>query len=334
MEEQRKGVEDVADAATSLLVSNDVNVAGLEEDLVRTGGYIGQRELAQLIEDWARVDDAPAPRYSANSKSITLRGNARMAARVTELAKSHRRTSAETQEIAAALRDEMPVTFMLDQELARENGGRLLTATSPLVMAALSVPGYYQARFASLAVPANASQAITGTFMVLLAKVVSGSAAGDEIWGEAIGMNGERVGAAPVDELLSALASGQLADFPLPDLPNVASMVDRTLDQLHLRFEKEQIRRTEEFNAHKATREITLREQYDRAIATRRKRLATAIERRRGEKTIRLFEGQIRRAEFKHEIALRNNAEQQPPSLRFEPLVACILTVGKANDER
>lgn len=59
LEEQRVGLEDIADAATSLLVSNDVDVAGLEHDLIRTGQYIGQRELALLLDDWARTDGAP-----------------------------------------------------------------------------------------------------------------------------------------------------------------------------------------------------------------------------------------------------------------------------------
>jgi len=36
MEEQRAGLKDVSDASSALLVSNDVDVAGLEDDLVRT----------------------------------------------------------------------------------------------------------------------------------------------------------------------------------------------------------------------------------------------------------------------------------------------------------
>ena len=58
IEEQRAGLQDVSDASSALLVSNDVDVAGLEDDLVRTGRYIGQHELAQLLDDWARVDGA------------------------------------------------------------------------------------------------------------------------------------------------------------------------------------------------------------------------------------------------------------------------------------
>ena len=48
IEEQQAGVQDISDASSALLVSNDVDVAGLEHDLVRTGSYIGQRELALL----------------------------------------------------------------------------------------------------------------------------------------------------------------------------------------------------------------------------------------------------------------------------------------------
>ncbi|WP_293060206.1 hypothetical protein, partial [Mycobacterium sp.] len=119
IEEQRAGLQELSDESSALLVSNDVDVAGLEDDLVRKGRYIGQHELAQLLDDWARVDGAVGIEFAADGRTAELRGNPAMAARVDELAKSAQRTRGETSAIAMQLRNETPILLVLDQELAR-----------------------------------------------------------------------------------------------------------------------------------------------------------------------------------------------------------------------
>ena len=133
------------------LVSNDVDVAGLEDDLVRTGHYVGQRELALLLDDWARVDGAPGMTFSRDGLTVELRGNPIMAARVLRSLRSPSSVRApRSVTVAAFLRNELPISLVLDQELARTGGGMLLTATSPLAMAAAAVPGHGRRGFASL----------------------------------------------------------------------------------------------------------------------------------------------------------------------------------------
>lgn len=327
VEEQRKGLHDIADASSSLLISNDVDIAGLEDDLLRTGRYIGQRELALMINDWAIVDGAPAIEFARSGHSVTIRGNAAMAARVTELANHGRRTTSETATLASQLRSELPISLLLDQELARTGGGTLLTATSPLVMAAVSVPGHRQARFASLRIPAHSDDSRPGTYLVVLAKILTTATGGDEIWGEAIDMNGRKAGDGPVNDLLAALAEGRLEDLPLPPAPHLGAMADRAVNQLLLRHEAETVRRANEFEALQASRAITMQEQYERKLATIGRRITTARERGRSDRTIGLHQSQERRARERLEHLRQGLRDERPPELRLEPLAACVVEV-------
>ena len=223
IEEQRAGLQDVSDASSVLLVSNDVDVAGLEEELMKTGRYIGQRELALLLNDWACTDGARPVRFGGDGLTAELVGNSTMAARVDELARSARRTRAETGRISAQLRAEMPISLVLDQELARTGGGTLLTATSPLAMAAAAVPDHRQARFASLRLAASTEGVTPGTYVVVLAAAVSASRGSDEIWGAAVTQGGRIADDDPVNLLLAALAEGKLADAPMPAIGRLRS---------------------------------------------------------------------------------------------------------------
>ncbi|BBX24043.1 hypothetical protein MTER_34540 [Mycolicibacter terrae] len=327
IEEQRAGLQDVSDASSALLVSNDVDVAGLEDDLVRTGRYIGQHELAQLLDDWARVDGALGVRLAADRRSAEFYGNPTMAGRVEELAKTAQRTRSETSGLAAQLRGEMSIPLVLDQELARTGGGRLLTATSPLAMAAAAVPGHRQARFASLRLSATAEDVAPGVYVVVMAKAVSASRGGDEIWGAAVTASGRDAGDGPANALLAALAQGALADAPLPNVDRIGRLADRAQDQLHRRHLDEQARRNHEFDALQRSRAITLREQYGRRLAAIENRIATARSRGRGDRVIALFESQRRRAEERFDALSAELDDEVQPEIRLEPLAACVIEI-------
>lgn len=332
IEEQRVGLRELSDASSALLVSNDVDVAGLEEDLVRTGRYIGQRELALLLDDWARVDDAPGVRFANDGLTMELRGNPVMAARVVELATSARRTRAETSALAIQLRGELPIHLVLDQERARTGGGTLLTATSPLVMAAALVPGYRQARFASLQLAALAQDAAPGTYIVVLAKAVEASRGGDEIWGAAVTEQGRLAGDSPANLLLRALAEGHLDDAPLPVIERLPVFAEKALNQLRLRHTKEQFRRDDEFQALQESRRITLQDQHRRKLQAIDTRIATARERGRDPRSIALFQSQRRRAEERFTSLMSQLASATQPEIRLEPLAACVIEVVSAGD--
>jgi len=327
IEEQRAGLRDVSDASSALLVVNEVDVAGLEDELVRTGRYIGQRELALLLDDWARVDGAAGVKIAADGLTLELRGNAAMAARVDDLAKSARRSRTEIRSISTQLRSELPITLVLDQEHARTRGGTLLTATSPLTMAAAAVPGHRQARFASLQITADPDKVEPGTYVVVLATAATASPRGDEIWGAAVTETGRNAGDGPVDALLAALAEGRLVDAPLPAIDRLPTLAERAMNRLHLRHHEEQDRRDREFEALQEARILTVTEQHKRKLATIRKRIATAQSRGRGTKSINLFRSQERRAEERFAALLEGIRTAKQPEIRLEPLAACVVQI-------
>lgn len=339
IEEQRLGLQDVSDASSALLLSNDVDVAGLEDDLIRTGRYIGQRELALLLDDWARVDGAPGVRFADDGLTMEFRGNTAMAARVNELAMSARRTRAETSSVSAQLRNEIPIHLVLDQELARTSGGMLLSATSPLVMAAALIPGHRQARFASLRLAAAAAadaDPAAGTYVVVLARAAGASRGGDEIWGVAVTDKGRLAGEGPANVLLRALAEGRLADAPLPDLDRLPSLADRALTQLHLRHLDEQARRDRDFDALQESRRVTLVDQHNRKLEAIEQRISTARLRGRDPKSIALFRSQQRRAEERFAGLMSELESATQPEIRLEPLAACVIDVvaeGERHDD-
>ena len=65
------------------------------------------------------------------------------------------------------------VELLLDQEDARTAGGTLLTATHPLVLAAVHLPEHRQARFAAVRVLDPQGTAPEGTYTVVLAQADS-----------------------------------------------------------------------------------------------------------------------------------------------------------------
>lgn len=327
IEEQRAGLQDVSDASTALLVSNDVDVAGLEDDLMRTGRYIGQHELAQLLDDWARVDGAPGIRFAEGRRTAELYGNPVMAGRIEELAKAGQRTRSETSGLTTLLRSEMPISLVLDQELARTGGGKLLTATSPLAMAAAAVPGHRQARFASLRISAAAGDVVPGVYVVVMSKAVSASRGGDEIWGAAVTLSGRDAGDGPANALLAALAEGNLVDAPLQAIDRLERLADRAQNQLTERHQREQAKRDHEFAALQEARAITLKEQHQRKVVTIDNRIATARARGRGERAIALFESQRRRAEQRFEALSAELKREVRPEIRLEPLAACVIEI-------
>ncbi|MCW4354176.1 DEAD/DEAH box helicase [Hoyosella sp. YIM 151337] len=327
VEEQRRGLEEVSDASSALLVSNDVDVAGLEEELMRTGRYIGQRELAQLLDDWAQVDGAQGVTYLRGGQSIEFRGNAAMAARVDELTQKLRRTRAETNALAAKLREEMPIPMVLDQELARTRGAQLLTATSPLVMAATDMPSHRHARYASLQVSADGKDVVSGLYIVVMAKAVSASRGGDEIWGAAVTHRGTPAGEGPPNALLAALAQGALWDEPLPQIQHLPKLAERALNQLMSRHQTEQEKRDREFDALQQTRLVTVGAQYERKIQAIEQRIQSARSAGRDESVIGLFESQKRRAKQRFDRILAELRDTARPEIRLEPLAACVLRV-------
>ena len=326
IEAQRQGLRQVADSAAGLIISNDVEVAGLEDELISTGRYLGQVELAHLLDDWAQTDDGDALTWSGDGQTIELRGNPVMAARVVDLTQRGRRTRAETGTLVSDLQNHVSIHLALDQELARTSEIDLLSANHPLVMAAAEVPGHRHARFASLRIRATEDVA-EGEYLVVLAHAEHASRGGDEIWGAAVDFDGVSKGGAPADGVLAALARGSFKEgrpVEVAPLPRLANRAKRELERRHREV---QDRRDIEEGALTEARRAILADQHERRMRGIRRRMQTMLERDRGHQVLRMVEGQRRRQQERYEALVAELEAKKPNAVSLRYLAVCALEV-------
>jgi len=330
IETQKAGLEDLADASTGLLIANDVPVEGLGEELKRTGRYIGAPELAHLLDDWAQTLGGGGIKWHDERRAVELRGNAAMAEGVAALARSGRRTRVETEYLSSALRQESSIYLALDQDRAQETGATILASTSPLVMAAVEVPGHRLARFASVRIP-QTDDVGPGRYLAVVTHAKNASRGGDELWGMAVDESGRIAGEAPANALLAALAAGRIQDGGgvLPDgLPRLAR---RATDALLLQQQEEQERRDQQDAVLVESRRRVLAEQHERRVAGIRRRLQTLTTNAASERVLRMNRGQQRRADERFAGLLAELEAGTGKTIRLEHLAVCWLDV---TDER
>ncbi|BDZ61549.1 helicase-related protein [Demequina sediminis] len=328
VEENKAGLRDVADATTGLIVGNDVEVAGLADELEKSGRYVGQTELAHLIADWAETDGGARVEVSPDGTMVTVQGNAEMARRVEALASSGRRTRHETDPYAARLKSELELHFALDQEVARSGAYDLLTANNPLVMAAVDVPGNKQARFAHARARRHDSSVPTGTYLVVLAHAQVNPRGESELWATAVAPTGQ-VDEGPVaSALLAALARGDLEQsasaIQSALLPRLAQ---RGMDALHDRHARQIATIQADYAAMSQLRRETLEEQHARRLASIRRRIATALERGSQDRSIKGFQGMERKAVARYQDLVYRLENEAPPTIKLSPLAVCALEV-------
>jgi superfamily II DNA or RNA helicase len=326
IEAQRAGLKEVADSAAGLIISNDVDVAGLQEELIATGRYLGQIELAHLLDDWSQTDGGSAVSWRPDGKAIELSGNPTMAIRVNDLALRGRRTASETGALSTDLKNGAPIHLSLDQELSRTSGLDLLAATHPLVMAATDVPGHRHARFASLQTR-RTDDVAPGTYVVLLAHAEHASRGGDEIWGAAVDLNGSAKGEAPADALMASLARGALRDGDAVDIDGLARLASRAKRAIDRRQHDVQERRDVEEGALTEARRTILADQHRRRLAGIHKRMRTLLDRDRGQKVLHMVDGQRRRQQERFERLLAELDAKKPPAISVKYLAVCVLEV-------
>lgn len=328
LEEQREMLRDVQTQASALFVADDVDIKGLEEELVSSGRYVGPIEIANLIRDWASTDGG---RTNLEADSLTLTGNPAMADRVVELSRQKKRTRSETELVATQLRQEMPLPLALDQELARTTGIPLLNSNHPLTMAAVSVPTHRQARFAHVQVNAEDSGVAQGHYAVLIAIAKNASPGGDELWGDAFRIDDYQHSPDAFDLLMSRLANGQLNDAHVEnDYDALIRAVRRMKSQLGERHSREQMRLDAERQMFRDSRALALKNQYEARVSNVNSKIATLRTRGVEEQVLRMFEGQIAAADQNYAINLHKMEEQASQEIEIEYLAVCVMGV---NDE-
>lgn len=328
MEAQSAGIEEFSSAASFLLTSNDVDVTGMEEDLVRTGKYVGPFELVHLLDDWVATVGAPRIVVSLDGKSISLRGNTRMAEQVRSLVAAGKRSTAEVQETISTLQSEVEMSLVLDQELARTAGGELLTSTHPLVLAALTVPGFQNSRYSSLSVPKGESSVAPGRYFLQLAvSEWTGVRAGREIWGAAVDSTGNEVSEEVVNLLLASLATGSITEGWDRNLAiSETEAVSRTSKALNRRYVRESQLREREASALTEARRISTEQLHKRKLSSIDSRIETAKS-RGNVNVLPAFRAQRNKAIQRNEDLLRTITESLNVTMKLQPLAVCEVEV-------
>lgn len=279
IEEQRLAIDDIEVAASFLSSTDTAEIDGLEEDLLESGRYIGQPELVHLLRDWAAGAPGAHCEVDSGGTHLTLRGNAAMEQHLRGVQSAGERSRTEVDELAKAMLDESDVVLCLDPEHARKTGQHLLSATNPLVRAALRVPGSSQARFGHIGVK---SSAVTpGSYLVLVAVARwDGLRPSVEFWTAAVDLGtgvltSEDVGSA----VLAALAESQLEEQEARIGVDLAASLREAERSLRRRQEEESHRRQAMNTALVESRRISLRETHARKVAQIERRIETLKER-------------------------------------------------------
>ena len=328
VETELANAKEVSDSSAGLIISNDVEVSDFQDQIIASGRYMGQVELANLVIDWAETDSGGNINWLNGDKAIEIIGNSAMAGRVNNLVESGLRTRAETSNLISDLQNHHPIQISLDQELSRTTELELLTATHPLILAASRVPGHRHARFSSIKIKSN-GEFEPGRYVVLLAHAENAFQGGDAIWGCAVDCStGEVLGEALADAVMACLARGEIHDgepFESTDLPR---LVSRARFEIEKRHEATQDVRDKEDAAFREQRRISLAEQHDRRMQGIERRLQTVLERESGPKILRMIEGQLNRQKARYNalIAELDSKTHQTVAIKF--LAVCTLEVS------
>lgn len=275
IEEQRVTATEVEEAAAYLSSTDDAEIAGLEDQLLTRGRYVGQPELVLLLEDWVAGSNGGRLRRSSDDKRVTLRGTAELEVHLRGVQAAAERSAAEIDGLARSLRNEQDITLCLDQETARVTGEPILSANHPLTRAALRVPGHKRGRFAQVAL--RSDDAASGIYLVVIAIARwTGLRAANEFWTEAVRLDGppapsDVVGAA----LLAALAEAQLEPVEIGGSFELESALEQAQGRLRDRQIAEGERRRAENEAFATARRISHRETHQRKVEQIERRIAT-----------------------------------------------------------
>jgi superfamily II DNA or RNA helicase len=329
VEAQRIGLEELESASPYLIGTGSADVAGMEQDILTSGRYVGGTELARLVEDWAHVADAEGITGDL-TKTIRLRGNRAMADAMQQLVASGRLRANEVAPYRQALMDETEIHLALDHEFARTlTSAELLTARHPLILGATLVPEQRASRYAVLRVEAPPESAVLdGWYAVILGIASWGSIRpGREIWGCPVDSSGISTDQAVVDLLLSALARGELQDAAQHAPLNLPDLVQAARSAMDLRMLDEAMKRTSDALAIIANRRAVLEEQHTRRVAAIRQRQATAEQGRRN-RGVELFQWQLKHAEEGHRRTLEQLEQLGTPDVSVTYLAVCAVQVS------
>jgi superfamily II DNA or RNA helicase len=329
IEAQSANLEDLASATNFLLVSNDVDVAGMEDELLRSGRYVGHQELVHLLRDWSETVNASGISLAPDGRTAAFRGNSKMAQQLQGLVAAQRRSSSEVHDIIGQLHNELEIPLVLDPDLAREGGGQLLSVNHPLVLGALSVPGFRQSRFTTIQLDAADTPVKSGRYLVYMGVAEwSGLRPSKEIWGVAIDQDGNEAHEALADVVLAQLARGTLAPASAHDSQAVwKGQTQRAQSLLQRRQVLESETKKQRELLLRDERRLSLQSHHQRKMAVIEQRIETAEQRGR-DRVLPAFRAQQLKAQERFDRLIRELDEGTASELRLTPLALCEIKVG------
>ncbi len=263
VEERRFAKEELESAAPYLISGGTLDIEGFEDDVVRRGGYVGQRELALLVGDWARQFEEAKVKVSDDGRMLSVRGTPAMAGQISNLIALKDRTRAEIEPVVTALRNGIDLHLSLDQEWTRTGGPDLLTANHPLVLTATRVPGYRQVRHSTVRI-ASCGEVPAGNYLVQLSIADwFGVQPRTEVWTAVCDLGSGRPGPERVgDVLLARLAdAGLKPGGPVTDLTGALTITEHQLREKQI---AELALRSRDNEALMNARRISIREVHQR----------------------------------------------------------------------
>jgi superfamily II DNA or RNA helicase len=325
IEMRAKDLEFVESAAPMLISSDTADIEGLERDLLASGRYVGQAELAVLIQDWAETFGGAVAR---NGSVLEVRGNAELAGHMQSLVRTGERLASEVEEMSALLRSEQLIYLSLDQEISRTTGLPLLTATHPLTRAALGTPGHRQSRFTLLEMDPETAGLPEGTYLSLLAVVSwNGVRPLHEVWSSSINLadqsdTGDCLGLA----IMKDLAEASYRAAPMREHSGLAEAADLATMNLQVGVAGRRLELIQENDAFIATRRLSFDEVHERRLQQMHA-LRRTHEERGNLRALRLTEAKIAKEHdrFKSQLAALDAA--RAPSLTTADLAVCVVEV-------
>lgn len=312
------------DSAEILSVLDHASLDGFESEILNSGHYVGQVELAHLIEDWALTSSGARCRRSEDGRWLFLRGDSELEGDLRLVQAAGERSSSELDRLARELRNNSELHLCLDQETARRQGADLLSASHALVRAALKAKrGHTRYGAACL----RSAAVAPGHYLVLIGIATwSGLGPAAELWTATCDIAGQSAGDEVGAELLTALAEAELEAAAGEPPQWGREHVGTCMRQLLVKQAREQRRREQDNAVHAEARRASLHDSHKRKVANLHTRIDTL--RRDGKNdAVRLFESQLRTQERRLQDAELDLQKRQSGSLSLEHVALCSLEV-------
>ncbi|MEV6695328.1 helicase-related protein [Micromonospora sp. NPDC051196] len=322
--EQKRAAHEVESAAPHLISSDGVDIEGLEPDLLASGRYVGQQELALLVSDWV---ESYGGRCRIRGDHVTVSGNSELAGHVRDLTRRGDKTRSEVDRILSDLTQQQPIQLSLDQEASRTSGVPLLTANHPLVRAALNVPGHRQTRFSAITMSAQEAGTAPGTYLVHLCIATwNGIRPLHEVWTVTVDARTLQVAPDLGDRLMAAVAAGNLKPAWFDGSVDLQPALEMTSDQVVRRHLHSQDRLAAENAAFLASRRLSIEQVHQRRIQALESRIATLRARGR-DRVVPLFQAQQQREDNRYAGLLQDITARSTAMLSTEDLAVCVVEV-------